>query len=71
LTLKIGSSGSAVLSCTLYDVMGKELRTEALGKISNGKMSRSLATSDLSEGLYMIKLINEKGEAVSKLFIKK
>jgi alkaline phosphatase D len=70
LTLKIGSSGTAVLSCTLYDVMGKELRTEALGKISNGKMSRSLATSYLSEGLYMIKLINEKGEAVSKLFIK-
>ena len=78
-TMRLGpnpSSGSATLTYTLpvpqsmqlevIDALGRRVWTEALGQRPAGTHQRTLDLYRLSEGVYLLRLVNEHGEAVSQ-----
>lgn len=70
INMDISTSRDAMLFYEVYDVMGKLLFSDAVGQVNTGEHRVNTDMSAYPAGLYMIRVLNGREEAVSGLFIK-
>jgi hypothetical protein len=66
ITVEADGVSSSYFTIQLIDTQGKNMY-RATGEISNGKMSHTIATNNLSPGLYIMKIMNEGKTVVRKI----
>ena len=68
LDLEVSNDGEAAVN--IYDLTGKLVRREALGRMGAGSYSHTMSTSDLQRGMYLINVVVGKQTATTKLVVR-
>ena len=68
LELNINQAGNAQL--TIFDLSGKMVRSEILGKLAEGEYVRTLDLQNLPQGMYLINVRVGKNAVASKLIVR-
>lgn len=69
LSLSFGSSGSAACELHIYNTMGQCQLQKYIGVLSEGKHTESINTSDITPGIYFVKLFSGNETLVKKILI--
>jgi hypothetical protein len=68
----LGVERTTVAEIKMFDVTGREVRSQSLGTISAGDHVAEILTSDLPSGIYFVRVTGSNGEiAAARLVIEK
>ncbi|MDP2235557.1 MAG: DUF4397 domain-containing protein [Bacteroidales bacterium] len=59
------------VTVSIYNIIGSLVRNESLGRLSNGMQSKSIDVTDLSEGVYLMKVTANNSQLTKKVLINK
>ncbi|PKP47873.1 MAG: hypothetical protein CVT92_16600 [Bacteroidetes bacterium HGW-Bacteroidetes-1] len=59
------------VSVSIYNIMGSLVKNENFGRLSNGMQNKSIDVTDLSEGVYLMKVTANKSQITQKVLINK
>jgi sugar lactone lactonase YvrE len=65
----IDPAGSGLVSCTIHDVLGREVSKPLVGSVLNGPTDLDLPTNGLTTGLYLIRVESEHAQLVLPLVV--
>lgn len=68
LELNVAVAGEAVM--TIYDLSGKKVRSERLGKLAEGVHTRTIDCQQLQHGMYLVNVVMGNQTATSKLIVR-
>ncbi len=59
------------VTVSIYNIIGSLVRNESLGRLSNGMQNKSIDVTDLSEGVYLMKVTANNSQLTKKVLINK
>lgn len=68
LELNVAVAGDAVM--TIYDLSGKKVRSERLGRLAEGVHTRTIDCQQLQHGMYLVNVVMGNQTATSKLIVR-
>ncbi|MBC7863368.1 MAG: T9SS type A sorting domain-containing protein [Bacteroidia bacterium] len=70
LNISFDLENSSEISVSLFDLLGKKVYAQTLGKLANGNHKQSIDVTGFSSGMYQVQLTTSKGVVNSKLQVK-